>query len=123
MLGSIFFCSNATAAALLRVFAASTSRRSFEATVSAAKAEVAIARTENAVSMRMALQILERAGTVAERLVLHAHLAEHRHEQVRHRRVVFVLQVPSALHLARRAADEEVGQRVVIVGVAVAHVA
>ena len=50
-------------------------------------------------------------------------LVEHRHQQVRHRRVVRVTQMAAALHLARRAADHQVRQREVVVRVAVAHVA
>ena len=49
MFGSIFFCSSATAAALLRAFAASTRRRSFAPTVSAAKAVLAIRSVNDSV--------------------------------------------------------------------------
>jgi hypothetical protein len=55
MFGSTRFDSSATAAALLRAFAASTSRRSLEATVSAADAALATrSAAENAVMIRMA---------------------------------------------------------------------
>src|SRR5262245_36616532 len=124
MFGSIFFCSSATAAALLRAFAASMRRRSFEATVSAASAEPTTSSvSEQTMTSARTLQILQCPGAVAERLLLHAHFGEHGDEQVGHRRVVLVLQMPSALHLSSRAANHKVGQREVIVGVAVAHVA
>src|SRR5262245_34039014 len=124
MFGSIFFCSSATAAALLRALAASMRRRSFDATVSAASAVPATSSvSDQPVTSARTLQILQRASAVAERLLLHTHLGEHGDEQVGHRRVVLVLQVPSALHLPSRAADDEVRQREMIVGVAVAHVA
>src|SRR5678815_3698037 len=124
MFGSMRFESSATAAALLRALAASTRRKSFDATVSAASTVPAMRNvSENAVSSARTLQVLQSSSAVAERFLFHAHLVEHRHEQVGHGRVVLVLQVTSALHLPSRATDDEIGQRVVIVSVAVAHVA
>src|SRR5262245_5118162 len=118
MFGSIFFCSSATAAALLRALAASIRRTSYALSGSAASAAPATSSvSEQAVTSARTLQILQRAGAVAERLLLHAHLGEHGDEQVGHRRVVLVLQVPSALHLSSRATDDEIGQREVIVRV------
>ena len=64
-----------------------------------------------------------RAGAVAERVDFDVDLVEQRHEQVRLRRVLGAHDVLAALQLAAAAADHDVRQRVVIVRVAVAHVA
>src|SRR5687767_8416739 len=69
------------------------------------------------------LQVLQQPRAVAEVRLPYAGLVEHRDQQVGHRRVIRIPQVTPALHPARRAADDEVRQREVIVGVAVAHVA
>src|SRR5438132_8244315 len=70
-----------------------------------------------------ALQGLDAAVAVAERVDRDADLVEHRQDQVRHRRVIRILEMTAALVIAGRASDDEIRQREMVVLVAVAHVA
>src|SRR5690606_30497398 len=116
--------SRATAWVVFPALTALTSRVS-PAAVAAPAARTTAHRLKSVdlIAFSAALQVRERPGAVAELLQVHAGLVEHRHEQVRHRCVIRVLQVPPALHPAGRPAHDQVRQREVVVRVAVAHVA
>src|SRR5688572_8590116 len=62
---------------------------------------------------------IENAGAVSELLCRHAHLVQHRRQQIRHARVLRKLQVPSPLQLSRRGAGQHDRQRTEVVLVTV----
>src|SRR5271156_6148841 len=62
-------------------------------------------------------------GTVPERLLMNARLIQQRQQQVGHRRVIGEPEVTVAFERARPSAQHQVGQREVVMCVAVAHVA
>src|SRR5262245_29130686 len=64
---------------------------------------------------------LHDSRTVTEMIHLDVQLAEHGKQQVRHRRVLRITDVPSAFETARRTAGQKDGKRGVIVLIAVTH--
>src|SRR5882672_2040204 len=65
----------------------------------------------------------ESARRIAQRLKLHSSLIEHRQQEIRHRRVIFIFQVASAFQAALASADQQIRQWEVVMRVAIAHVA
>src|ERR1043166_8676638 len=69
------------------------------------------------------LQAFQQARAVSQRLLLHSRFVHDGPQQVGHRRVIRIPQMPSTLDAPVRRAHHEVREREVIVRVAVAHVA
>src|SRR5260221_6977703 len=107
-LGLAFKSSSSIANLVLPAFAAATNRESFSPAAKATVPAISNVNKETRAFMFVTLRVRQTAAGIPELVDLHANLVQHRQQQVGHRRVIFVMQVASALQPAHASAREKI---------------